>query len=296
VFISPCSGWSRATDSPFTAMTFLLALLFFAAAPQRIVSTTPSITEILFALGLGNRVVGVTTYCAYPPQVKSLPKIGTYIQPDLERITSLKPDLVVIQKNPVQLKARLERLGLTVLELQYDSIPETLQAIRQLASATGVSPAGEKLSSQISKDLDAIRVKTKPLHHPTMAFFVGRSPGVIEGLIAVGRASFLSDLVDIAGGRNAFADTPVAYPKVSLEELLARNPEVIIDMGEMGQGDLTDTRRKAILGLWSSHQSLMAARNSRVFVVADSTFTVPGPRMAQAAKAFAQMLHPEAFR
>ena len=85
-------------------MTLLLAFLFLAT-PQRIVSTTPSITEILFALGLGNRVVGVTSYCAYPPQVKSLPKIGTYIQPDLERITSLEPDLVVIQKNPIQFKA-----------------------------------------------------------------------------------------------------------------------------------------------------------------------------------------------
>lgn len=276
-------------------MLALFALLL-AAAPQRIVSTTPSITEILFALDLGPRVVGVTNFCHYPPEVQKLPKIGTYIQPDLERITALRPDLVVIQKNPIDLRAKLERLKLNVLELQYDSVAETITAIDQLAAATGAAPKGRQLTTKLRADLEAVRAKTKPLPRLGMMFVIGRNPGAIEGLITVGKASYLSELMEIAGGRNVFADAISPYPKITMEELLARNPDVIVDMGDMAQTTgVTEAQKKAVLNLWSYRRPLKAVRTNKVFVVASDIYVVPGPRMVDAVRAFAQMLHPEVF-
>lgn len=278
-------------------MLFALALLLAASPPQRIVSTTPSITEILFALGLGDRVVGVTNYCRYPVEARKLPKIGTYIQPDLERITALRPDLVVIQKNPIQLQTKLQRLGLKVLELEYDTVEQTYAAIAQMAVAAGVQERGVALNARLRRELQEIRDKTRTAKVQSMVFVIGRNPGAVEGLIAVGRASYLADLFQIAGGRNAFEDTVASYPKITIEELLARNPDVIVDMGDMAQTeDVTDAQRKAVIQLWSRYRALKAVRENRVFAVASDAYVVPGPRMVDAARAFARMLHPEVMR
>lgn len=277
-------------------MLFALALLL-ASAPQRIVSTTPSITELLFALGLGPKVVGVTNYCRYPAEARTLPKIGTYIQPDMERIAELRPDLVVIQKNPVQLQARLQRLGLRVLELEYDSVNQTYLAITQLAQAGGVAERGVALNEKLRGELAAIQARTAGRERRSMVFIIGRNPGAVDGLIAVGRKSYLTELMAIAGGRNAFTDTIAPYPKISLEELLARNPYAIVDMGDMANTEtVTEQQRKAVVGLWARHPALGAVRHGRVFAVSSDVFVVPGPRMVEAARAFAAMLHPEVFR
>lgn len=277
-------------------MLFALALLL-ASAPQRIVSTTPSITELLFALGLGDKVVGVTNYCRYPEEARKLPKIGTYIQPDMERIAALRPDLVVIQKNPVQLQARLERLGLRVLELEYDSVDQTFAAIARLAQAGGVAERGAALNAKLRGELEAIRKLAAGRERRSLVFIIGRNPGAVDGLIAVGKFSYLTELMEIAGGKNAFADTVAPYPKISFEALLGRNPYAIVDMGDMANTEgVEEAQRKAVVALWSRHRALGAVRGGRVFAVANDIFVVPGPRMVDAARAFAKMLHPEVFR
>ncbi len=117
----------------------------FAATPQRIISTAPSITEMLYAVGLGDKVVGVTTYCHYPPAARSKPKIGTYTEPNLERIASLRPDLVIIQKNPIQLAAKLEALKLKVLEVSHDTVDDVFVSMQRIADcrrSSGARPRG----------------------------------------------------------------------------------------------------------------------------------------------------------
>jgi iron complex transport system substrate-binding protein len=128
-----------------------------------------------------------------------------------------------------------------------------------------------------------------------MLFLVGRSPNALEGLIAAGRASYLNELITVAGGVNIFRDAPTAYPKVSLEEILARDPEVIVDMGEMARtAGVTEADKQRVLRLWDRYPSLTAVRTRHVFAVAADIFVVPGPRMVEAAREFARMLHPEA--
>jgi iron complex transport system substrate-binding protein len=126
-----------------------------------------------------------------------------------------------------------------------------------------------------------------------MMFIVGRAPGRIEDVIAVGRASYLNGLIELAGGDNILKDAVAPYPKVGLEEILARNPQVIVDMGDMSQtANVTESHKRAVVALWRAYPSIDAVRRARVFAVASDIFTVPGPRMAEAARAFAEMLRP----
>jgi iron complex transport system substrate-binding protein len=268
-------------------------LLRALSPPTRIVSTAPSITEMLYALDLGDRVVGVTIYCHYPPEVTKKPKIGTYIDPNLEVIAALKPDLVIIQKNPVQLQAKLERLGLHVLEVKHDNVAEVFESITAIGKAAGAESKATELNAKLHRDLDQIHNRVANLPPTTMMFVVGRAPARIEDIIVTGRASYLTDVMQVAGGRNIFTDSVAAYPKVGIEEILARNPEVIVDMGDMTDTvGVTDERKRSVVALWDRYPSLRAVKNHRVYAVASDIFVVPGPRMIDAAREFARMLHP----
>ncbi len=264
---------------------------------RRIVSTTPNVTEILFALGLGDRVVGVTDYCRNPPEARSRTRIGTYAAPDIERILTLKPDLTIVQKLPNDLAAKLRRVGLLVLEIRHGSIEETLASIAEIAGAAEAPLAGDKLIASIRGGFDAVRARVAKRPPRGMAFIVGRNAGAIEGLIAVGPGSYLNGLMEIAGGRNVFGATLAAYPKIGVESLIATKPEVIVDMGDMADGSgLSPAKRAEIVALWARNPSILAVRTGRVFPVSNDVFVVPGPRMPEAAREFARMLHPEAFR
>lgn len=273
----------------------LFASALAAAPPRRIVSTAPSITELLFALGLGNRAVGVSNFCHYPPAAEKIRKIGDYIRPDLETIAFLRPDLVIIQTNPVHLAGRLHTLRLNVLEINQNDLEAIYQSIRQVGAVAGVPDRAARLAASMQAALDSIRRRTAALPKTRVMFVVGRDPGSLEGLVVVGRASYLNQLLQIAGGENVFHDASAAYPNVSLEEVLARDPEVIIDMGDMSRTTgVTDARKRAVVALWDRFPSLRAVRERRVLAVASDIFVVPGPRAVDAAAAFARMLHPEA--
>jgi len=272
-----------------------VSVLASAAAPQRIVSTAPSVTEILYALGLGDKVVGVTRFCDYPPDALKKPKIGDYVNPNLEAIAALRPDLVIVQNNPVRLAERLHTLGLSTLEVNQQSIQGIYDSIRMIGDTTGAQTEAHDLIDKLKSQLGAIRDRTQSLKRTRMMFVVGRSTNRLDGLIAVGRSSFLNELIDLAGGDNVFRDAVAAYPAVSLEEVLARNPDTIVDLGGMGDnGTVTDAYRKSVLALWEHAGSVAAVRNHRVFVEASEIFTVPGPRVVEAAREMLKILHPEA--
>ena len=274
----------------------LLALCLPLAAQQRIVSTSPSITETLFALGLGSRVVGVSTYCHFPAEVNRLPKVGTFLKPNVEVIARLKPDLVIVQRLPNSAREQLKGLSIPVAE--FDSkgdLQQNLASILAIGKAAGAEPAARALINRINGQLSALRGKYAG-HAPRSAVFVvGRNPGELQGLVVAGGGSYLSELLEIAGGRNAFADSKQAYVKTSLESLLKRDPDVVIDMGEMAETvGVTELAKRKVADLWSTRPAMKAVRDHHVFAVASDIFVVPGPRMLDAAEAFAAMLHSEA--
>ncbi len=250
---------------------------------------------MLFALGLGDRVVGVTTYCHYPPEALKKPKIGTYLQPNFEAILAARPDLVVVVQNPVRLAERISRHGLPVVELGKETVAGVAESIERLGRAAGVEDRARRLNEKIRTDLQDIERRTANLPRRSLMFVVSRSPGRLEALMAAGRESYLNELIRIAGGRNAFEDAQGSYPKISIESVLARNPDVIVDMGEMADTTgVTDEQKSAVVRLWQSQRTLAAVRRGHVYAVASDIFVVPGPRMVDAARAFAKFLHPEA--
>ena len=279
-------------------VSFLLILALWGAGtapPQRIVSTAPSVTEMLYALGLGDRVVGVTTYCHYPPEAAKKPKIGDYFHPSLETIVGLRPDLVVSEASGVRHAERLSSLNLKVLEIDDSTLAAIYDSIRRIGQAAGVPARADALTARMRGELAAIRSKVAPLARRRVLFLVGRTPGRIEDLIAAGRTSHLNELMEIAGGQNVFRDSVAAYGRISLEELLARNPEVIVDMGEMSETvGVTEAQKRAVVELWNRYPKLAAVREHRVYAVASDIFVVPGPRVVDAARALARMFHPEA--
>ncbi len=265
------------------------------SVPRRIVSTAPSITETLFALGLGARVVGDTTFCNYPPAARRLPRIGTFLEPNLETILALRPDLVVIIRNPIHLGEKIRALGLRVVEVDQETVSSIFDSIRQLGAITGVPDAAAKLTRSLKSQLDQVRRRAAAQPRKRVAFIIGRNPGALEGMVAVGNASYLNELLALAGGDNVFGKAAAAYPRVSLEEIFARDPEVIIDMGDMAQPeDVSAQRRRAVVNLWNRYPSISAVKHRRVFAVSSGIFVVPGPRMVEAARAFERFLHSEA--
>jgi iron complex transport system substrate-binding protein len=272
---------------------FLLAAALPAAAPQRIVSTAPSITELLYALGLGDRVVGVTRYCRYPPEAQLKPKIGDYTSPNLEAIASLLPDLVIVQTNPVHLADKLGALKLRVLEINQENLAGIYKSMQQVGAATGTEHQAAQLSDSIHDGLAKVRTRVSSLPRARMMFVIGRSPNRLDGLVVAGRASYLNEVIEIAGGENVFRDALAGYPGVSLEEVMARNPEVIVDMGDMSDtAGVTEEHKRNVIALWNRVPNLAAVKQHHVFAVASDMFVVPGPRVIDAAKAFAEMLHP----
>ena len=140
-----------------------------------------------------------------------------------------------------------------------------------------------------------MRARAAPLKPTRMMFVVGRAPNRLDGLIVVGQASYLNETIALAGGENVFRDAIAAYPQVSLEEVLARNPDVIVDMGDMADTvGVTDQHKRDVVSLWERLSSVSAVKQHRVFAVASDVYVVPGPRVVEAAKAFLAMLHPEA--
>ena len=275
----------------------LAAAATLAAQPRRIVSTAPSVTELLFALGLGDRVVGVTRFCHYPPEVEKIARIGDYINPNIEAIASLKPDLVVVQQNPVHLSERLNALHLRTLEIdqQNSGLEDSIyKSIRTVGAATDTSAQAARLVETIRNGLEAVRLKAAPYKPRRMMFVVGRSPGRLDGLIVVGRASYLNEVITLSGGQNIFADSVAPYPEVSLESVLARNPEVIIDIGDMSEKLVTEQHQREVAALWKRVPSITAVQQNRVLAVPPDLFVIPGPRVIEAARALLPILHPEA--
>jgi iron complex transport system substrate-binding protein len=269
----------------------------FAAPPLRIISTAPGITEILFALGLGGRVVGATEYCVYPEAAKQIPRTGTWMDPNMEAILKARPDLVIVQRTAIHDAKKFEALKLRTLEVQLLSVDDIFDTVKAIGAIAEVSVQSSQLVDRLQSQLNEIRSKVARLPAVSALFIVGRSPGALEGIIAVGRDSYQSEVLEIAGGRNIMADSPVPYPKVLHEEILARNPDVIVDMGEHADATgLTQKQLQAEIVLWHRFPNLKAVRNKRIYPISSGVFVVPGPRVVDLAREFARMLHPEYFR
>jgi iron complex transport system substrate-binding protein len=261
-------------------------------APARIVSTSPSITEALFALGLGDRVAGVSTYCRYPAAVVALPKVGTFLKPDVETIARLQPDLVFVHAGPIATATQLAAIGIRTAVVDRGSLPSLFSNIRTISSAASVPDRGERLIADVAAALDRVEAAVAGRPPRKVLIIVGRRPGTLTDIIAVGPGSYLHDIAVMAGGTNVLASVKMEYPRISMETVISLAPDVIVDVGEMGESPAdSEQRRTVTAALWQRQTLVKAVRAAGVHAVNDEAFVVPGPRVVDVARTMARWLH-----
>jgi iron complex transport system substrate-binding protein len=206
------------------------ALAQTTAPPTRIVSLVPSVTETLFAMGAGSRVAAVSSYDNFPPGVEDLPRVGALFDPDVERILSLRPDLVIVYGSQTDLIARLGRASIPLYVYRHGSLADVTTGIRELGARFGMADAARTLAATIDRAFADIRVRLKGASRPRTMLVIGREPGSLRAINVSGGFGFLHDLLDLAGGANVFGDVKRESMLVSTETVLARKPEVIIEL------------------------------------------------------------------
>jgi iron complex transport system substrate-binding protein len=250
---------------------------------------------MVFAVGAGPRVVAVSSYDRYPPEVTKLPSVGALIDPNVERILSLKPDLVIVYGSQTDLKQQLARAGIGVFDYRHAGLADVTETIRAIGERTGNSAQAGAVASRIERDLDDIRAKVRALPKPHTLLVFGREPGSLRGLYASGGIGFLNDMLDAAGGANVFADVKLQAVQASTEQVLAARPDVILET-RASNAAFPAGQRGAELDAWKTLASVPAVKNGRVVFLFDDRIVVPGPRVAAGTLLMAQALHPEAFR
>jgi iron complex transport system substrate-binding protein len=262
--------------------------------PRRIVSLVPSLTEMLYAVGAGPQVVGVGSYDEFPPEVKKLPRVGGLIDPDVERVLSLRPDLVLTYGSQTTLEAQLARAGIKVFSYRHAGIAGILQALRDLGAATGHAAEGDRKAREVQAQLDAIRARVRSLPRPRTLLVFGRQPQSLQQTYVSGGVGFMHDVLDVAGAANVFADVRRESVQPSQETLLTRAPEAILEV--RANNPLTPPQMAAERRTWAALASIPAVRNGRIYFLAGDYLTAPGPRVAMAAETLARTLHPDAFK
>jgi len=260
-----------------------------AAEPEKIVSLAPAITEILFALGLDEKVAGVTEYCDYPPKAKDKPKVGGFSTPNTELVAAVKPDLVLASTLQADYIRQMEGIGLTVVALEAKDLPGVLEKIKLVGRLTGKKGPAEELAGSLQRRIDGVAEKTKDLpgeRRPLVLFEIWPDP-----LTTGGAQSFLHNLIVLAGGRNVAGGIEKDWVTLNPEAVLAANPDVII-YTHHGQSRWTAQSIAARPG-W---ENIRAVKEGRIGSIEDENLVVrAGPRLVEGLEQTARLIHPELF-
>jgi iron complex transport system substrate-binding protein len=259
-----------------------------AGAPRRIVSLSPNVSELLYGIGAFSQVVGVSDYCSYPPEASKLPSVGGWANPSLEKLVALAPDLVIVDGGEGPLvEDSLRKLGLKFLVMPTHTVQEVYSAMTQLGQATGHPQQAAQLIADTRQGLARIAQQTAGLPRPKVAVIVDRMPGTLRDLYAATTGGFLAELVEIAGGRMSVPPVKGGYGALSKEDLLAADPDVILDLTH----DTTSRLAGGFMEAWREMAELKAVRTGRVYEVNEEFVTHASERMVRTAALFARLIH-----
>ncbi|KUO51627.1 MAG: hypothetical protein APF76_13360 [Desulfitibacter sp. BRH_c19] len=250
--------------------------------PQRVISLTPAVTEILFELELGDKVMGVTEYCTFPEEALSKPKMGGFEDPNIELVVDAEPDIVFVAAGiQTELIERLEELGITVFCLDAASVDQVIKNISMVGDIMGVPEITKSLTDEMQEKVDYIVDKVKDQEKPVVFFEVWDEP-----LMSAGPGTFIDSIINLAGGSNLAGDADTQFPQLSMEILFERDPDVYI---------ANDFHKKGDIMTRPGYETLKAIKTERVYTLNDDLVTLPGPRIVLGLEEVAKIIHPELF-
>jgi iron complex transport system substrate-binding protein len=260
--------------------------------PQRIVSVSPVITEILYGIGAFDRVVGVSDYCTYPAAVKDLPRVGGWTNTNLEKIVSLRPELILITEPQAPFVVdKFRKLKLQYAAIPSQSLNDVYNAIDRIGSAVGHQVQAARLVLETRTAVDAVRNRTKALTKRRVLAVVDRTPGTLRQLTVATPGSFLAELVEIAGGQLVTAPTKGGYVTINKEALAGLDPEIILDIVHTPEGRIGEDYRT----VWAAMRTLRAVRENKVRLVNDEFVLHTSQFVSQSVNLLAATIHPEVF-
>lgn len=261
-------------------------------APQRIVSLSPNVTEILYGIGAWPQVIAVSEYCSYPEDVKNKPRVNGWDRTNLEQVVALKPDFVIgVEAQEPFVREKLDGLGVKSLFLKGQKLADVLRSIVEIGRATGHEAAAVELSTKTEGEIEQVRQTVANLPRPRVLCVIDRLPGTIRDLYTATRGSFIDELLQIAGGEPVAPPGQEGYGKITKEAVLSLNPEVIIDMVQGSKGKFGEDP----ISVWDELAEVAAVRNKRIYPMTDEWVIHPSQFVGQTAKTFARVLHPEKF-
>jgi iron complex transport system substrate-binding protein len=253
--------------------------------PQRIVPLAPSLTEILYFLGLGDKVVGVTKFSYYPPEAMDKPKIGSYIDLNAERIISLSPDIVIgtVDGNKPGVVEVLEQTGIPVYIVNPRNVHQVIDTIVEIGELCGIPEKATLKAQKLRDRVSFVQECVKSLEKPLVFLQINLKP-----IMTVNKNTFHQDLITLAGGRNMTENEPITYPRISREEVIRKKPDVIIISSMERAGGFERTKKD-----WQEWTSIPAVRNNRVFLINSDLTDRPSPRIVDGLEEMAKLIHPE---
>ena len=271
-------------------VSFVVAFVGAQTPPRRIISLIPNVTEILFAIGAGPQVVAVSTYDVEPPEVRSLPTVGALVDPDTERIISLRPDFVITYGSQADLQEQLKRASIPFFDYRHGGLDHIMVTMRALGARTGHVDQAEKVARGLQSAIDAVKARVAGKPRPRTLLVFGREPGSLRNIYASAGRGFLHDMLVVAGGEDVLNDIEKESAQISAETILARKPDVILELNAANR--LNEADLKAVLDPWMTLTSVPAVRNKRVIVLNGPGLTVPGPRVIAGIEKMEKALHP----
>jgi len=257
--------------------------------PERIISLSPSNTEVSFALGLEERIVGVTEFCNYPPEAQEKAIVGGFDSPSIEKIVELEPDLILASTIHDEEVPRLEEMGYPVLVVESSRVEELFESMALVAEVAGVEQAGEELINSMQERIAVVQDKVADLDSEdrVRVFYEVYS----DPLMTAGAGAFIDEIISLAGGENIFGDVADNYPQISAEEVADRQPDIILFPDYHGTSSMVLEEMAGRPG-W---ESVPAVENNNIHAISDDTFARPGPRIVEAIEEAAELFYPDKF-
>jgi iron complex transport system substrate-binding protein len=277
----------------FSSSSLLSADNTKVSSTSRIISTSPSITETLFELGLKDRVIAVTDFCKYPEEACQLPSIGGMLNPNMEAVVSLTPDLIIHQSGNQRLRNNAKNVGIKTLEVRMGNLEEIFDSIKKLGVALNCKEQANKLTLHLTSGIAFYQERLKGLPKKEVLLLLGDSSDPARDLYAAGPGTFLNELLNLSGGKNIIRDSPARYPKLSKEHIIEKSPEIIIEAGP--KSNLSQKEIDIRIQEWNRFPTITAVKKKQIYFIGANYILIPGPRLLKIIDQFSKAIHPDLF-